>query len=188
MKLLLVTGAKEKPEELIRFFVRAGCTEVTLAGNGGQARRQFSEKEYDIIFVDTPLQDEPGDELAAEAAERTFSGVLLAVRAEYAEEISSKVEEYGVLPLAKPLNRNLLYAGLKLAGAVRARLSGLSNENLRLKSKIEEIRLVDRAKCVLIERLKMTEAQAHRYIEKQAMDLRTSRREVAQGILQTYET
>ena len=50
------------------------------------------------------------------------------------------------------------------------------------------MRLIDRAKCVLIQYLTMTEPQAHRYIEKQAMDTRTTRREVAQQILRTYET
>ena len=77
---------------------------------------------------------------------------------------------------------------VKLISASRRRILGLKNENVRLQKKIEEIRLVDRAKCALIEYLGMTEAQAHRHIEKQAMDLRMTRREVAQGILQTYES
>ena len=53
--------------------------------------------------------------------------------------------------------------------------------------KIDEIRLVDRAKCALIQYLSMTEAQAHRYIEKQAMDRRTTRGRVAQSIIEIYE-
>ena len=52
---------------------------------------------------------------------------------------------------------------------------------------MEEIRLVDRAKCALIQYLSLTEPMAHRYIEKEAMDRRVSRREVAEGILRTYE-
>ena len=64
---------------------------------------------------------------------------------------------------------------------------GLRDENIQLQQKIEEIRLVDRAKCALIQYLNLTEAQAHRYIEKQAMDLRLSRRQVAEAILKTYE-
>ena len=71
--------------------------------------------------------------------------------------------------------------------AARNRIVGLQSENVRLQSKIEEIRLVDRAKCALIQYLNMTEPQAHRYIEKQAMDMRTTRREIAQNILKTYE-
>ena len=52
----------------------------------------------------------------------------------------------------------------------------------------EDIRLIDRAKCILIEYLNMTEKQAHKYIEKQAMDLRTTRRAVAESLLRTYES
>jgi response regulator NasT len=63
----------------------------------------------------------------------------------------------------------------------------LHNENVKLQRKIEEIRLVDRAKCTLIEVLKFSEPQAHRYIEKQAMDLRCTRKQVAENILKTYE-
>ena len=49
------------------------------------------------------------------------------------------------------------------------------------------MRLINRAKCTLIEYLKFTEPQAHRYIEKQAMNNRQTRREVAEKILKTYK-
>ena len=52
---------------------------------------------------------------------------------------------------------------------------------------MEEIRLVNRAKWRLIEVLKMTEAQAHRYIEKQAMDRCVNRRTIASEILAAYK-
>lgn len=64
--------------------------------------------------------------------------------------------------------------------------SGLQ-KNPTGKKSADEIRLIERAKEVLIEYLKMTEAQAHRYIEKQAMDMRITRREVAESIIKTYE-
>ena len=49
------------------------------------------------------------------------------------------------------------------------------------------LRLVSRAKCCLVEHEQMTEAEAHRYIEKQAMDTRRDRTEIAQEILENYE-
>ena len=52
---------------------------------------------------------------------------------------------------------------------------------------MEEIRLVNRAKWLLIDELKMSEPDTHRYIEKQAMDLCVSKREVAEEIIKTYE-
>ena len=59
----------------------------------------------------------------------------------------------------------------------------MGQENVKLQSKIEEIRLVDRAKCALIQYLSMTEEQAHHFIEKQAMDRCVTRRTVAEEIL-----
>ena len=66
-------------------------------------------------------------------------------------------------------------------------LGGVQKENVRLKKQIDDIRLINRAKYILMEYLSMTEAQAHRYLEKQAMDMRITKAEVAKSILSTYE-
>ncbi len=63
----------------------------------------------------------------------------------------------------------------------------MRNENRSLSQKIEDIGIIDRAKCVLIQVLHMTEEQAHKYIEKQAMNMRVPRRQVAEELLKTYE-
>jgi response regulator NasT len=63
----------------------------------------------------------------------------------------------------------------------------LQNQNEKLQKKIEEMRMVDRAKCALIQYLRMTEQQAHRHIEKQAMDTRQTKMQVARDIVNTYE-
>ena len=62
----------------------------------------------------------------------------------------------------------------------------METKNLSIEEKMEEIRLVNRAKWILIEQLKMTEAEAHRHIEKQAMDRCTGKRDIALGIIKTY--
>lgn len=81
------------------------------------------------------------------------------------------------------------FRSVGLSGAFHsARLSELLQENRKLHSKLEELQLISRAKAVLIEYLKLTEPQAHRYIEKQAMDLGLTRRQVALNILKTYES
>lgn len=80
-----------------------------------------------------------------------------------------------------------MYKSIKYICISRKKYLGLQSENERLKVKISEIRLIDRAKCILIEYLNMSEPQAHRYIEKQAMDLRVTKKEIAENILKTYE-
>ena len=122
------------------------------------------------------------------AAESTASGVLLLVKSELADPLSEKVESCGVFVVPKPVSRQLFFQAVRLAAASRSRILGLQNRNLQLQEKIEEIRLVDRAKCALIQYLDMTEPQAHRYLEKQAMDMRCTRREIAEAVLRTYES
>ena len=63
----------------------------------------------------------------------------------------------------------------------------MEKKNASVDEKIEEIRIVNRAKCLLIEQLKMTESEAHRYIEKQAMDRCVTRRVIAENIILTYK-
>ena len=60
-------------------------------------------------------------------------------------------------------------------------------ENTKLKSQVETMKLVNRAKILLMQNLRMTESQAHHYLEKQAMDLRKSKYDIALRILNTYE-
>ena len=102
-------------------------------------------------------------------------------------DISPDIEDAGVFVLPKPVSPEFFYQAVKLLIASRKRVQVLENENVKLQKKIDEIRLIDRAKCILIQYLQMTEPQAHKYIEKQAMNLRQSRLQTAESILKTYE-
>ena len=62
----------------------------------------------------------------------------------------------------------------------------MEQRQLTVEKKMEQIRLVNRAKLLLMQCLGMTETDAHRYIEKQAMNLRLSKSQVAQNIIRTY--
>ena len=94
---------------------------------------------------------------------------------------------YGVLVLGKPISRAMFHKAVMLVSAAVSRLRGIKNENDRLQQEVKDIRLINRAKGILMDYLSMTEAQAHKYLEKQAMDLRISKVEVAKRLLSTYE-
>jgi len=185
--VLLACGRDKSREALTGLLVTSDFSQVSVAENGSEARRMLLAADYDLIIIDAPLPDEFGHDFALYAAENTASGVLILVKAELADSVAAKAEDYGVAVVAKPMNRQLFFQAVKLVTVSRRRLLGLRDENLQLQKKIEEIRLVDRSKYALMQYLKMTEPQAHRYIEKQAMDLRITRREVALNILKTYE-
>lgn len=160
---------------------------IVTAQNSAEARRTITEANFDLIIIDTPLPDELGDELSISAAEKSTAGIILIVANETVFEIGARVEDYGVFVLPKPISPEFFYQAAKLLAASRKRVMMLENENQRLQKKIEEIRIIDRAKLVLVQVLKMTEPQAQHYIEKQSMNLRQTRLVTAENILRTYE-
>ena len=108
------------------------------------------------------------------------------MRSEQYSEAYAKLGPHGVFVVSKPLSRQTLESALLWMTSARERIRKLEKKTLSIEEKMEEIRLVNRAKWLLISQLKMDEPTAHRYIEKQAMDKCVSRREIAAGIIRTY--
>ncbi len=189
MDSVLIVSNTHTTMEIISGMLSSGMfSRIVTAQNGAEGRRDLIDDEFDLIIIDTPLPDELGDDLSLYAAETSAAGIILIVRQEVLADIDTSVEDAGVFVLPKPVSPEFFYQAVKLLTASRRRVMKLESENLQLQKKISEIRLVDRAKCILIQYLNMTEVQAHRYIEKQSMDLRQSRVVTAQNILKTYES
>ena len=94
--LIIASGEKAGPT-LARFLAGCGLTAPpTFASSGAEARRRLHESEYDLIFLNAPLSDEFGGELAQRAAHETSASVFLLVKAEIADDISAKVEQDGI--------------------------------------------------------------------------------------------
>ena len=178
-------------EKSIAFFTEmlnsASIGHIVTLKSCAEAKRLLMERDFDLVIINAPLRDESGESLARHIASKGVSQVILVVKSEYFEEISAHTEEDGVLTIAKPINKALFWSALKLAKAASSRLKAVRAENSKLKQKIEDIRIIDRAKCILISYLGMSEQEAHRYIEKKAMDMRITKRAVAEGILKIYE-
>lgn len=188
MDSALIVSASEKGTAFFaQMLSAASIGQVTALTTCAEARRLLLERDFDLVLINAPLQDESGESLARHIAAKGAGQVILAVKSEIFEQVSAVTGEEGVLTVAKPVNRQMFWAALQLAKSAGARLKRMQTENGRLKQKIEDIRIVDRAKCVLISYLGMSEAEAHRYIEKQAMDMRTTKRAIGEGILKTYE-
>ncbi|MCL1963837.1 MAG: ANTAR domain-containing protein [Firmicutes bacterium] len=185
--VLIVSGSEKNTEFLTDLFNAAGLHQIAALRTCGEARRLLLERDFDLVLVSAPLRDESGESLSRQIASKGVSQVILAVQSEYFDAVSAACEDDGVLTIAKPVNKAVFWSALKLAQSAQSRLKRAQAENARLKQKIEDIRIVDRAKCILISYMHMSEKEAHRYIEKQAMDMRSTKRMIAEGILKTYE-
>ena len=109
------------------------------------------------------------------------------MKAEHYPDIEAAAAPRGILTLSKPTTSQLFAQSVRMLCITRERLRSMEEKTATIEEKMEEIRLVNRAKWLLIEELKMTEQEAHRYIEKQAMDRCVTKRVVAEQILSTYK-
>ena len=163
-----------------RYFSARGAASVSAA------KRAAAEREFDLILVNSPLPDDSGARFAIDSS----SGgcvVLFLVRAELYAETDERLGGRGVFVLPKPTSKNTLSTALAWMRSARERLRMSERKTLSLEEKMEEIRLVNRAKWTLIRTRSMDEAAAHRYIEKQAMDRCLPRREIALEIIKDGE-
>lgn len=185
MERILIISATEKSHAMLSQFLTSCHVQgqICFASSGSEARRMLVDGMFDLVLVNTPLPDEFCHELAQTVTHDTMAGVILLAKAEIADSVSEKVEDDGVFVIPKPLSRVLFTQALRMTRAARQRLTGLQSENRRLQQRIEDIRAVDRAKCLLIECCSMTEPEAHAYIEQQAMKRRVTKREIAEAII-----
>lgn len=150
------------------------------------AKRILSERSFDFVIINAPLPDDLGTRFAIDTASSRSTVVLLMVKNDIHAAIHDKVAGYGVFTLPKPTPKPTMLQALNWMESARERLRQFEKKTLSIEEKMAEIRVVNRAKWVLISELKMSEPDAHRYIEKQAMDGGVSKRIIAEDIIKTY--
>ena len=185
-RVLLVSGSEKLLQSLMQIVPELNGVQLSTAFSVSAARREMTAQSFDMVIVNAPLPDETGNRFAIDAAQGPGCVVLLLVRSEDSEDAAARMTPHGVFTLPKPISAQTMRRGCQWLTAARERLRQTEKKTSTLEEKMEEIRLVNRAKWLLIEQLKMTEPEAHRYIEKQAMDRCTTRKEIARGIITTY--
>lgn len=161
-------------------------TPVRIETSVNSAKRTLADHPYDFIVINSPLPDDTGIRFAIDVSGLKSSVALLMVRSDIYAATQNKVAEHGVYVLPKPTSKPIITQAIDWMTATLERLKKFQKKTMSTEEKMEEIRIVNRAKWVLIDRLKMTEQEAHRHIEKQAMDSCTSKREVAEEVIKIY--
>lgn len=184
--VLVVSAAEPFNAALAGLLPESNYHPIQTVSNVSSAKRMLAEHGYDFVIVNAPLPDEPGTRFAIDVGSTKGTVVLLLARAEIHGEIYDKVAEHGVFTLPKPVSKPTMLTALGWMASARERLRRFEKKTLTIEEKMEEIRLVNRAKWLLISQLKLDEPEAHRYIEKQAMDRCVAKRDVAEEIIRNY--
>jgi len=159
---------------------------VSIANSCSEAKRLMSEREFDFVIVNAPLPDESGIRFAIDCCRNSNTVVLILAKSDIYDEIYERATEHGVFTLAKPTSKTMVSQALSWMAGARERLRQMEKKTSSVEERMEAIRVINRAKFVLISELKMTEEEAHHYIEKNAMDNCVPKKQAAEAIIKRY--
>jgi len=185
--VLIVCGNPEVASSMETMLVREGFYPVNCAHSANEARRQFFHTQPDLIIISAPLPDEHGTDLVFDAHEKTSAGIVVIARPDQLSDMHASLEKTGALILPKPINRLTLLQTARFALSVRNSMTQLKSERDDLKKRMDERKVVEQAKWILVKKLKLSEPEAFRLIQKRAMDLRLPQVQVAEDIIKEYE-
>lgn len=184
--ILIVSATDKFTSAFADLLPETRYSPVHTAASVNAAERILAEKTFDFVIINAPLTDDIGIRFAIDTSTSKQSAVLLLVKSDVHAGIHDKVAEYGVFTLSKPTSKPTMIHALNWMESARERLKQFEKKSLSIKEKMAEIRLVNKAKWILISELKMNEPDAHRYIEKQAMDRCITKQTIAEEIIKTY--
>ena len=187
--LLLVSSSEKLNSRLLPMLPPEVYECTDTVSDAAAARQRLREREYGVVLINSPLPGGGSGRLAEEICAGS-AGVVLLVREDEYAGTAEHLTQCGAFVLAKPTQPRVLLQVLGAAAATNVRLTKIERraeeKETSAEAKIAEMRIIDRAKWLLIDQLKMTEKQAHRYIEKQAMDRCVTRRAIAENIMTLY--
>lgn len=186
MDALIISDNKAAFIALAQIVRSTGDHAVVHASSGREARITGMNRQFDIVVVSSVVDDNIKT-LATHFADKKEGGVILIEAAAHSEEVSQTLEKYGVIVVEKPISKIMMRFAVKTVIASNYRVKSYIDKTNTLLKKIDEIKLVNRAKLLLMQRLSYSEEKAHRHIEKTAMDMRLARRAVAMNIIKMYD-
>jgi AmiR/NasT family two-component response regulator len=175
-------------EALIRLDLREmlqeeGFEVVGEAADGEQAVEMAAELDPDLVICDVKMPKMDGITAAAQIADKRIAPVVILTAFSQRDLIERARDAGAMAYLVKPFQKRDLLPAIEMATSRFAEIRALESEVTDLRERLEARKLIERAKGVLMTEHRMSEPEAFRWIQRAAMDNRTSMRAVAELVL-----
>ncbi|MBM9466823.1 ANTAR domain-containing response regulator [Nakamurella leprariae] len=174
--------------DLAEMLSEEGFEVVGEAGDGEQAVAMAQELKPDLVIMDVKMPNKDGIDAAAEIVADQIAPVVMLTAFSQRELIERARDAGAMAYLVKPFSKADLLPAIELAVARYAETAALRKEIADVTQRLEARKLIDRAKGLLMTHQKMTEPEAFRWIQRTAMDRRTSMQAVANAVLESLAT
>jgi AmiR/NasT family two-component response regulator len=169
--------------DLAEMLGESGYEVVGQASNGEQAVALTREHHPDLVIMDVKMPVLDGISAAEQLGKERIAPVIM-LTAFSQKELVERARDAGVMAyIVKPFTRDDLAPAIDIARSRWTELTALEREVADLGERLETRKAVDRAKGILMQQLKLSEAEAFRWIQKTAMDRRLGMKEVADAVI-----
>ncbi|MGZ4489846.1 MAG: ANTAR domain-containing response regulator [Nocardioidaceae bacterium] len=169
--------------DLAEMLAEEGYDVVGQAGDGQAAVELAEQTRPDLVVLDVKMPRLDGIAAAQRIAEARIAPVVILTAVSQRELVDRARDAGAMAYLVKPFTKTDLVPAIEMAVSRFAELQMLEAEVADLTERLETRKVVDRAKSVLQQQLDLSEPDAFRWIQKTAMDLRLSMRQVAEGVI-----
>ena len=170
--------------DLVEMLSEEGYDVVGEAGDGEAAVALTSELKPDLVVMDVKMPKMDGISAAEQIASQRIAPVVMLTAFSQRDLVERARDDCAMAYLVKPFGKSDLVPAIEIARARFAEIQAVEAEVADLTERLESRKAVDRAKGLLQTGLGLTEPEAFRWIQKTAMDLRKSMREVAEGVIE----
>lgn len=189
MSSVLICANPKASKTLLKPFLNIhGFHDIRYADQPEQAISLCRQHQFTLILVDHPfIEDDHGISFLLKLHETSDAfQIVIAAQSQY-DALCEQMERFGIFTMVKPIMRDVFSQFLAFVKAAQYRYGSMMKQQQQLVEQIKEIKLIDRAKCLLIENEYLSEEAAHKQIEKTAMNERVTRKAIAQRIIAEYE-
>jgi AmiR/NasT family two-component response regulator len=170
--------------DLSEMLAEEGFEVVGQAVDGEQAVALATELRPDLVIMDVKMPKKDGIDAAADIVGDQIAPVVILTAFSQRELIERARDAGAMAYLVKPFSKGDLLPAIELAVARYAETNALRQEVADISQRLEARKIIDRAKGLLMTHQKMTEPEAFRWIQRTAMDRRTSMQAVANAVLE----
>ena len=169
--------------DLVELLTEEGYEVVGEAGDGEEAVKLARELEPDLVIMDVKMPKMDGITAAEIIAEERIAPVVM-LTAFSQRDLVERAREAGAMAyVVKPFGASDVVPAIEIALGRFQEIKAIEDELVSLEERLESRKVIDQAKGILQQDLGLTEPEAFRWIQKTAMDLRKSMREVAEGVI-----
>jgi two-component system, response regulator PdtaR len=169
--------------DLTEMLTEEGYVIAGEAGDGEQAVQLARELRPDLVIMDVKMPKVDGIAAAGSIVEEKIAPVVMLTAFSQRDLIEQARDAGAMAYLVKPFARHELVPAIELAVSRFSEKRALEDEVATLTERLETRKIVDRAKGLLMTRQNMTEPEAFRWIQRTAMDRRTTMKAVAEAIV-----